>query len=72
MAILNSLNAHSFPIFELILMIPVSKFIVHRVLSAKTYLSIGLLFPLIKNIFDITTAGDWDCVAASERLPALR
>ena len=25
-----------------------------------------------KNIFDFTTAGDWDCVAAVERLPALR
>ena len=24
-----------------------------------------------KNIFDFTTAGDWDCVAAAERLPAL-
>ena len=24
-----------------------------------------------KNIFDLTTAGDWDCVAAVERLPAL-
>ena len=24
-----------------------------------------------KNIFDFTTAGDWDCVAAEERLPAL-
>ena len=24
-----------------------------------------------KNIFDFTTAGDWDCVAAVERLPAL-
>ena len=24
-----------------------------------------------KNIFDFTTAGDWDCVAALERLPAL-
>ena len=24
-----------------------------------------------KNIFDYTTAGDWDCVAAVERLPAL-
>ena len=23
-----------------------------------------------KNIFDFTTAGDWDCVAAVERLPA--
>ena len=24
-----------------------------------------------KNIFDFTTAGDWDCVAAVARLPAL-
>ena len=24
-----------------------------------------------KNIFDFTTAGDWECVAAVERLPAL-
>ena len=24
-----------------------------------------------KNIFDFTTAGDWDCLAAVERLPAL-
>ena len=24
-----------------------------------------------KNIFHFTTAGDWDCVAAVERLPAL-
>ena len=24
-----------------------------------------------KNIFDFTTDGDWDCVAAVERLPAL-
>ena len=23
------------------------------------------------NLFDFTTAGDWDCVAAVERLPAL-
>ena len=26
---------------------------------------------LFKNIFDFATAGDWDCVAAVERLPAL-
>ena len=46
--ILNSLNAHSFFIFEPILMIGllVSKFMVHRVLSDKTYLSLGLLSPL--------------------------
>ena len=41
LAVLNSLNAHSFPIFEPILMI-----LVHRVLSDKTYLSLGLLSPL--------------------------
>ena len=27
-------------------------------------------YPL-KNIFEFTTAGDWDCVAAVEHLPAL-
>ena len=26
---------------------------------------------LLKNAFDFTTAGDWDCVATVERLPAL-
>ena len=35
LAILNSLNAHNFPIFYPILMTPVSKFMVHRVLSDK-------------------------------------
>ena len=25
-----------------------------------------------KNIFDFTTAGDWDCVTAVERLPSLK
>ena len=47
LAILNSLNTHNFPIFEPILMILVSKFMIHRVLSDKTYLSLGLLSPLI-------------------------
>ena len=28
-------------------------------------------FPNFKNIFDFTTAGDWDCVAVVEPLPAL-
>ena len=46
LAILNSLNAYNFPIFQPILMILVSKFMVHRVLSDKSYLSLGLLFPL--------------------------
>ena len=47
LAILNSLNAHNLPIFQPMLMILVSKFMVHRALSDKTYLSLGLLSPLI-------------------------
>ena len=43
LAILSSLNAHSFPIFQPILMILVSKFMVYRALSDITYLSLGLL-----------------------------
>ena len=46
LAILNSLIAHYSPIFEQTLMILVSKFMFHRVLSDKTYLSLGLLSPL--------------------------
>ena len=46
LAILNSLNAHNLPILLPILMILVSKFMVHRALSDKTYLSLGLLSPL--------------------------
>ena len=46
LAILNSLNAHNFPIFQRILMILVSKLMVYRALSNKTYLLLGLLFPL--------------------------
>ena len=46
LAILNSLNAHNLPIFQPILMILVSKFMVHRALSDKRYLSLGLLSPL--------------------------
>ena len=46
LAILNSLNARNFPIFLPFLMILVSKFMVHRALSGKTYLSLGLLSPL--------------------------
>ena len=44
--ILNSLDVHNFPVFQPILMILVSKFIVHRALSDKTYLLLGLLSPL--------------------------
>ena len=38
LAILSTLNAPSFPIFQPILMILVSKFMVYRALSDKTYL----------------------------------
>ena len=46
LAILNSLYARNFPIFRPILMILVSKFMVHRAHSDKTYLSLGLLSSL--------------------------
>ena len=51
LAILNSLNAHNLPIFQPILMILVSKLMVYRVLSDKTYLSLGLLSPLRFKIY---------------------
>ena len=44
--ILNSLNAHNLSILQPILMILVSKFMVHRALSDSTYSSLGLLSPL--------------------------
>ena len=50
MVILNSLNAHNFPIFQPNLMILLSKFMVSRALSDKTYLSLGLLSTLISNL----------------------
>ena len=46
LAKLNSLKAHKLSIFQPILVILVSKFMVHRALSDKTYLSLGLLSPL--------------------------
>ena len=45
-AILNSLNAHNFLIFQQILMTLVQKSIVYRALSDKTYLLLKLRFPL--------------------------
>ena len=51
LAILNILNAHNLPIFQPILMILVSKFIVHRSLSDKTCLSLGLLSPLNGSLY---------------------
>ena len=52
-AILNSLNVHNFPIFQPIWMKIVSKFMVYRALSDKTYLLSGLLSPLMS----LTLAG---------------
>ena len=46
LVIQNSLNAHNFPIFHPILIIFVSKFMVHRVLFDKTCLSLGLPSPI--------------------------
>ena len=46
LAIFNSLNTPNLPTFQPILVILVSKFMVHRALSDKTYLSLGLLSPL--------------------------
>ena len=59
MTILNSLKTHNSPIFELFLMIRLSIFMLHRALSDKTYLSLGLLSPfiqilmIVENIFKI-------------------
>ena len=50
LAILNFLNAHNLLIFQPILMTLVSKFMVHKALSDKTYLSLGLLSPLTSNL----------------------
>ena len=44
--ILSSLNAHNFPIFQAILKKLLSKSMIHRVLSYKAYLSLGLRSPL--------------------------
>ena len=43
---LNSLIVHNFPIFQPLLMKLVSKFMVYRALSDKTYLLSGLMSPL--------------------------
>ena len=47
----------------------------HNDIFEMNRLSFGAVFASkgypFKNIFDFTTAGDWDCVAGVERLPAL-
>ena len=47
LAILNSLNAHNFLIFQPILMTLVSKFMVYITLSDQTYLLVGFQSPLM-------------------------
>ena len=51
LAILNSFNTRNFPIFQPILMILVSKFMVHRGFPTKTYLSLGLLSPIKMHVY---------------------
>ena len=67
LAILNSLNAHNFPIFQPILVILVSKFMVHRALSDKAYLSLGLLSPLIIQILNNNSKSN-KCASFSEKV----
>ena len=58
LAILNSSNAHNLPIFQPILIILVLKCMVHRALSYKTYLSLGLLSPLSTRPFIVYSGQD--------------
>ena len=51
LVILNSLNAHNFPIFQRILMNLVSKVMVHRAHSSKTHLSLGWLSPFKERLW---------------------
>ena len=55
-AILNSLNAHNLLIFQPILMILISKFMVYKALSGKAYLSLGLLSPLSNFLYQPSKA----------------
>ena len=67
-AILNSLNAYCLLIFQPILMILVSKFVVYRALSDKTYLSLGLLSPLTHHYETKKRAHDSQIVTPKENL----
>ena len=62
----NEENACHFHIFEPLF----SNHSKTMMLKMKVDMKASKGYPF-KNIFDITTAGDWDCVAAVERLPAL-
>ena len=67
-AILNSLNAHNLLIFQPILMILVSKFMIYIALSDKTYLTLGLLSPLTHHDETKKKAHDSQIVRAKENL----
>ena len=62
LVILNSLNAHNFPIFQPILMILVSKFTVHWALSDIIYLLLGLLSPLSKSIVQYRSSSNLETI----------
>ena len=62
LAILNSLSANNFPIFQPILMVLVSKFMVYRAFSDKAYSSLGLMSPLsyqllLRLVFSLLLSG---------------
>ena len=59
LAILNSLNANNLLIFQPILMILVSKFMIYRALSDKTYISLGLLSPLSQSFVKALLANNF-------------
>ena len=48
LAKLNSLNAHNLLIFQPLLVILVSKLMFYKALSDETYVSLGLLSPLMQ------------------------
>ena len=45
--------------------------ILHTLVSVLWCILCFQQITFFKNIFDFTTAGDWDCVAAVKRLPVL-
>ena len=56
-----AINANYLPIFQAILMILVSKCMVYRVFSDKTYLSLGLLSRLRSSMMSVTYNGCCGC-----------
>ena len=73
LAILNSLNAHNLPknYFQPILIILVSKFMVHKALPDKTYSSLGLLSPLMQKLHSLKYGRQWLCLSLSNQCNCL-